>query len=411
MDGGRRYSQGGCGAVAPRGGTDLVVINQVTGPLMVELLTDLSRRGIRCAAITGWVDAEDPRRLPFAVLRGPRLVKSPAWKRLLTWAAFSVAAILRAIARPGALLLAVSNPPWPMLLMPLLKRLLRRRYVLLIYDVYPDVLVRMGRLRPGGVVTRLWKGLSRRALLHADGVITLGRHMAETIRGHLRPGDRCDVEVIPNWADTDFIRPVAKEHNPFARQHGLVDKFVVIYSGAFGATHDVESIVAAAGLLRDLPDVHFMMIGGGTRRREVEELIAQERPPNLTLLPFQPIAVLPYSLSAADCSIVCLDEGYEGISVPSKTYYALAAGTALLAASAPATELSELVDEHRCGLHIPPRSPGALADAIRRLHDEPELLGQMKAAARAAAEARFSRSVITARYLDYLRPRMERTAP
>jgi len=233
-------------------------------------------------------------------------------------------------------------------------------------------------------------------------VITLGRHMAETLRRHLADWGDVPLYVIDNWADTDFIRPLAKADNPFARRHGLVDKFVVSYSGAFGATHDTESIVAAAEALLDLPDVHFLLIGGGTRQREVSEVVARKALPNLTLLPLQPFDMLRYTLPAADCAIVSLDEGYEGLSVPSKTYYALAAGAALLAISGPGTELTELVAEHGCGVHIPPRSPEALAGAIRRLHDDRELLSAYKSAARRAAERHFSRRAATSRYLRCL---------
>ncbi|MCD4699926.1 MAG: glycosyltransferase, partial [Phycisphaerae bacterium] len=209
----------------------------------------------------------------------------------------------------------------------------------------------------------------------------------------------------PNWSDTDFIRPIAKAQNPFAAEHGLTDRFVVTYSGAFGATHDVESIVKAAEMLGDLPEVHFLLIGGGTRLKEVERLVERENLPNLTLLPFQPFDMLPYSLPVADCSIVCLDEGYEGISVPSKTYYAMAAGAALLAISRDKTELTDIVEQYQCGFHIPPHRPGDLAEAVRRLYGDRELLKECKTASRKAAEENFARNISTKRYLEYLRKR------
>ncbi|MCJ7544837.1 MAG: glycosyltransferase family 4 protein, partial [Phycisphaerae bacterium] len=230
---------------------------------------------------------------------------------------------------------------------------------------------------------------------------TLGGHMADTLRAHLHSGDRLEIEVIPNWADTTFIRPLPKADNPFAREHHLVDKFVVAYSGALGATHDTESILAAAEQLASLPDVHFLIVGGGTRWQQTAEAVAARRLANLTLLPLQPFRVLPYSLTAADASIVCLDVGYEGVSVPSKTYYALAAGTAIVAVSPDDTELTDLVAEYRCGLVVRPRDPAALAEAIRRLHDDPALLAACRSAA-AAASRHFDRSVATARYLAYL---------
>ncbi|MCJ7544461.1 MAG: glycosyltransferase family 4 protein, partial [Phycisphaerae bacterium] len=284
----------------------LLMINPVVGPLARELLEDLARRSVACAVLTGWVDAEPGQALPFEVLPAKPLAKAPTWKRLWSWGVFTLQSVAAAIRHRRRPMLVVTNPPWTMLVMPLLKRLAGVRYVLLIYDVYPEVMERMGRCRTGGVLGRLWRGLSRRSMLAAEGVITLGGHMADTLRAHLHSGDRLEIEVIPNWADTTFIRPLPKADNPFAREHHLVDKFVVAYSGALGATHDTESILAAAEQLASLPDVHFLIVGGGTRWQQTSEAVAARRLANLTLLPLQPFRVLPYSLTAADASIVCL---------------------------------------------------------------------------------------------------------
>ena len=387
----------------PSGPAELLVVNQVLGPPMKELLEYLSGEGIRCKALTGWVDAEEPRQLPFQIVWAKPLEKSPTWRRLWTWGAFTLQAACRMARWRRTPALVTTNPPWTMLLMPLLKRLLSLRYVLLILDVYPDVPERMGKLRKGAMFSRLWRCLSRRAMLQADGVITLGERMADTLRAHLREGEHCAIEIIPDWVDIDFIRPVAKEDNPFVEEHGLRDRFVVVYSGSFGATHDVESIVAAAEMLADTPEVSFLLIGGGTRRREVERLLHAKKLPNVRLLPLQPLRVVPYSLAAADCAIICLGEGYEGVSVPSKTYYAMAAGAALLVISGEGTELVDIVTQHRCGFHVRPHRPKELAAAVRDLWANPELLQEYKAASRRACEQHYTREKAVRRHLEYLR--------
>lgn len=390
------------GSSGDRGAGAILVINQVAGPLMDQLLTDLDAAGFRCRLLTGWLDRPPGRQPNFQVLRAPPLVKAPAWRRLWSWSAFTARSLVEA-ATSRLPLLVSTNPPWVLLAMPLLRRFLRIPYSLLIYDVYPEVAERMGFLRPGGRLAGLWRRMSRRAMLRADAVITIGSRMAETLRGHLRAEDEVRITVIPNWADTDRVRPRAKSGNPFAAEHGLADKLVVMYSGSFGATHDVESIVGAAEELAALPDVRFVLIGGGTRQGEVERLVAEKALPNLTLLPFQPWERLPYSLAAADCAIVCLDEGCEGVSVPSKTYYALAAGAALLAVSPPDTELTDLVWEHGCGIHVPPRSPDGLAEAVRRFRNDPQFLSDCRRRARRAAEEHFSRRRVVQQYIACLR--------
>ena len=390
------------GDATPVGFKTLFMVNQAAGPLNRELLEDLAARGVRATVLAGWVDVRPGVAPPFEIIYGKPLAKAPVWRRLWTWGVFTLQAFRHLVKHRREPVFVTTNPPWVMLGLPCLRRLFGVRYVLLMYDIYPDVAERMGHAKPGGLVGRIWRALSRRAMCRAEGVITLGSHMADTLRGHLHQGDVCPIEVIPNWADTDAIRPLDKADNPFAREHGLVGKLVVTYSGSFGATHDTESIVEVASRLRDLPDVHVMLIGGGTREREVAQLVADRNVANLTLLPFQPADVLPYSLAASDCAIVCLDEGYEGVSVPSKTYSALAAGAALLAVSGPDTELTDLVAERGCGIAIPPRSPDAMEAAIRRLHADRDLLARCREAARRAAVEEFSRPVGTARTIAYL---------
>jgi glycosyltransferase involved in cell wall biosynthesis len=381
---------------------NLLAINQVAGPLMVELLTDLAAQGVRCRIVTGQVDAELPEKPLFEVLSARKLAKSPAIKRLWTWLRFTMQACWKILRHRRWNILVTTNPPWVMLAMPALKKIFGVRYALLMYDIYPDVLTRMGMLKKDGWLDRWWRRSSRRSMLAAEGVITLGEHMAETLRAHL--ADRhCPIEIIPNWADTDFIRPRPRGENAFAVEHGLTDKFVVMYSGAFGATHDTETIVAAAKQLQDLPDVHFVLIGGGTRQQQVKELVERSTLKNLTLLPFQPFVKLPLTLSVADCAIVCLDEGYEGVSVPSKTYYALAAAAALVAISPPNTELTDLLERYRCGRHVPPRRADLLAEAIRGMHADRSALRECQAASRKAAEEHFSRRAAVERYMSFLR--------
>lgn len=380
----------------------LLIINQVAGPLMVELLSDLRDRGVACKILTGQIEAPTAQQTGIDVLPAAPLRRQGAVRRMWSWGLFTLQALWTMLRLRRWPMLVVTNPPLVMLAMPLFKRLFGVRYSLLVYDIYPDVMERMGMLRPGGFWARLWKRRSGRSMHSAAAVITIGRQMAQVLRSHLRSDDDCRIDVIPTWVDTDFIRPIDMRQNPFVGEHGLEDKFVVLYSGSFGATHDIESIVDAAGLLVDVPDVQIVLIGGGTRWKELQALVAARNLPNLKMLPFQPRDVLPYSLAAADCQIVTLDEAFAGISVPSKTYYALAAGSALLAVSPPGTELVDLVEEHGCGLHVLPRDAAALAEAIRRLRREGDLRATMRSQSRQTAVQYYSRTVAIKEFVRVL---------
>ncbi len=78
----------------------------------------------------------------------------------------------------------------------------------------------------------------------ADRIIALGdtmkRRLVET-----KNADPQKIRVIHNWSDAEAIRPGPKD-NAFAREHGLVDKFVVMHSGNVGMSQNVDALLDVA---------------------------------------------------------------------------------------------------------------------------------------------------------------------
>jgi glycosyltransferase involved in cell wall biosynthesis len=140
-----------------------------------------------------------------------------------------------------------------------------------------------------------------------------------------------------------------KSVNTFAQKHGLTDKLVVMYSGNLGLTHDIESIVYTAEYLKENTNIHFVVIGDGAKKAKITQYVTDKKLTNVLMLPYQDNDVLPYSLSCADIGVVTLSQGAETISVPSKTYYTLAAGSVILALASHESELGVLIDSHQCG--------------------------------------------------------------
>jgi len=383
--------------------TKILASNQVVGPLFRELLEAFCSAGLDVKLLAGSVDAPEGYVGPFARIHACRLRKVPAWRRIVTWGLFTCQA-LRAMARDrDRFAFLVSNPPLVPWVAPLARWLFGLRYGLLIYDVYPDVMVRAGLIRPGGLAEKALRSISAMAMRKAECVITLGAGMAETLGRHFSRGPRADIRVVSNWADTKTLRPLPKAENPFAVEHGLVDKFVVMYSGAFSDSHDIRSIVEAAELLQDEGDIEFILIGEGAQRRAIERWVTEKALNNCRLLPWQPLDGIRYSLAAADCQIVSMDAGRQGTLVPSKIYPALAVGAAPVVISPPGTEIVEIVRTDRCGVWVPPRSPAELADALRRLHRDPAALAACKTNARNAAERKYDLAVCSKQYVEILR--------
>ncbi len=320
------------------------------------------------------------------LLKGCMLQKHTPLRRIITWGLFTLQTFFWLLRHArNQHVLFVTNPPMAMWMAPFFKIYRGYRYSVLIYDIYPDALVVSGILRETSPIASLWCKMNALTLCGAENVITLGEKMAKTLREQMPDGNNLEIAVIENWVDTDIFKPVPRTRNPIVQELGLEDKFIVAYAGAFGATHGIETILCCADMLKDHPNIHFLLVGGGTAENAVRKHIRENALMNLTLLPFQPSARFCHVAAAPDVSLVLLKAGGGRASVPSKVYTALASGTAVMAAAEADSDLAAAVNQHGYGRVIPPGNPKAMADAILLLAKDPDLLSGLKTKAREIA--------------------------
>jgi len=364
----------------------------------VELGVDIAQEIGDCLM---YADAEKDQQVGnLRILAAPSYRKESDFHRLWSWFRYFLGAVWIVWWAPlRALLFIVAQPPYLPILGWLRNVLTGQKYVVWVDDIYPDVLIRHGRLCEGHMVARVWRWFNRLVLSRADRVFTLGPCMAEVLRQYL-PGNSGGerLMVVPTWVDPQAIRPLPKEENPFAIQHGQVGKLTVLYSGNLGLSHDLGTMVEAARRLQDREDIHFMIIGAGSRWAEMEK--AASELPNLTLLPYQPEEVLPFSLATGDVAVISLDQGFEGVSMPSKTYYMMAVGAAILGLSKRPSDLQMIIEQHQCGLNVEPGDVDGFVQALSRFQADSKFMQACRRAARRTAEEEFSRAINVQRILD-----------
>ena len=381
-----------------------------TGQILTELAEDLVARGCSVSAIAGQPTYYDRWCVENEIVhRGIRILRvgNTQWDKnrvagkIANSVTFFGGALRRALSLSrGTIILAVTNPPFLPVGAYLISLLGRGKYICLIHDVYPDIAVRLGYIRAGGVLERLWSWVNRVMWGRAEAIVVLGRDMEETIRAKLPPSERGKIVFIPNWSDGESIVPLCKEDNPFLLEAGLdPSTFIVQYSGNMGLFHDMETIVRGAALLKDLP-VRFLFIGGGGKREATEAMAKSLGLENVLFLPYQPKEKLRFSLSCSDVSLVCLEKGAEGLAVPCKYYGILASGRPVIALMDERAEIARSVRETGCGYVIQQGDAERLAESIRFLFRNPEVRAEMGRRARETLEKEYSREIISRRYFD-----------
>ena len=383
-----------------------------TAQISTDLAQGLKQAGFEVSVFTGQPAYVGSRRLPSrdshqgvsihrAYSRG--LSRDGTRSRLVSGATVAASTFARLLRhkRPSVAVVD-STSPFLMVAAWLLRLFRRVPYVVVVQDVYPEIAIRLGIIRPNGVQVLIWRWAYRRVYGAAQAVVVLGPRMREVVERSLRRGHRDKFVIIPNWADGKKLVPRLRDGNPMRRELGLDDKLVVIYSGNMGLTHDMETAVLTAERLQHLTDLRFLFIGEGGRREVVDSTVRERRLKNVTTLPYQPQEMLPYSLTCGDISLVTLEKGIEGLSVPSKLYSSLAAGLAILAVVGPGSEIGDVVDEYECGYRVSQGDVDGLVGAVVALHDDPHLLAEMRGRARACFEANYTREMSIARYVSLL---------
>jgi glycosyltransferase involved in cell wall biosynthesis len=363
-----------------------------TGMHMTELAQALTRQGwqvtVYCAQPSLKLDGHNeavPREMLHDGIRIVRLAACGSHggglaARLLFAVTYLLAAAWRMLVdgRQFAGLVITTNPPFLGLVGRLVRLVLGKPYVLIVYDVYPEIVVRLGILGASNPVVWLWRQVSRCILRGAAANVVIGRDMAEIIGQKLRAAEAKRMHLIPNWSDDRVVKPVAADENRFRREHVPHGKLVVQYSGRMGSTHNLEPLIEAAEILADR-NVWFQFIGDGAKKKRLEALVRQKGLPNVQFLPYQPLENLCEVLSAADLAVVCLESLYTGLSVPSKTYGVMASGVPILAFLDPASEIGRTIAENDCGVILSDPTGRQVAETIERLMAQPGRLAEMGA--------------------------------
>jgi glycosyltransferase involved in cell wall biosynthesis len=213
------------------------------------------------------------------------------------------------------------------------------------------------------------------------------------------PADR--VHVIHNWADPRELTPKPKPESDFARQHGLIEPFTLMYSGNLGLYYEFETVLKAAETLKN-ENFRLVLVGSGGRKGWIAEEIRRRNLTNTLLLPYQPFERLSDSLSASDAQLVTIAKGIEGISFPSKLYSAMAVARPIVALSEPRSEMRQIVEENRVGRWSEVGDADALVTVLRSMMADREECRRMGENARRTLEEKFTISVAAKAYGEVL---------
>lgn len=263
------------------------------------------------------------------------------------------------------IVMSFTSPPLVGFLGTLFCLLKGGRSVQWLMDINPGSAFAVGLLKKESLLGRTLNSIFEFTLKKADLVVVLDRWMRRNTVSH--GADSRKVVIVPPWAvfkkDTENL---SAEIHAFKRQHGLEEKFVVLYSGNHSVVHPLDTLLAAAKLLRDEKEIVFLFIGAGLRTKDVADFKKEHGLSNIVQLPLQPRAKVKASFGSADLHAVVMGEKMSGLVHTSKIYSVLASGKPFVFIGPKESHVTDLIEETGLGQALVHGEAQAVVNAIRK---------------------------------------------
>lgn len=239
----------------------------------------------------------------------------------------------------------------------LLRKLRMTPFYYWIMDLWPDAMKSGGGVKNEKVlnlVDKLVKGIYKRT----DKILITSKRFREPIAAK---GDFADkIIYFPNWSD-DILEMDDSYEIP-----QLPDGFKIMIAGNLGKSQNLEAVTEVMLGLKDVPEVKWVFVGGGSRREWLETFIKENGlGDSAVCLGQYPFKAMPAFYKQADAMLVTLRAGYPHLEavVPARMQSYMSAGRPVLAMIGCGG--ADIIEESRCGYAVPAGDSQTLIDVIK----------------------------------------------
>lgn len=270
-------------------------------------------------------------------------------------------------------------------------------YVFEVRDLWPEVPIQMGAIKNNFLIS-LTRKLEKTIYKNANHVIALSPGMQDGVLKYI-PIDK--TSMISNMAKMDEFWP--REKNVMMMKDlGLKENsFKVIHFGSLGLANGAHTIIESAKLMKEIDDVEFLFVGGGSTEKDLIDEVNKNKLTNVKFLGKFPMKELSEIVNFSDVSMISfLDLPILYTNSPNKLFDSLSAGKPIVVNSAGWTK--DIAEKYNCGYYVNPNNPIDLVNKINFLKQNPDLVQQMGKNSRRLAETKFDKSILCKEFVEVI---------
>lgn len=275
-------------------------------------------------------------------------------------------------------------------------------------DLWPEAIFSFGKVKMDSIVGKLLSAGEKWMYVHADAIVFTKEGDVDHIKEmgwDTEHGGTIDLNkcfYVNNGVKlADYERSI--QEDILEDKDLAADSFKVIYTGTIRPVNNVGNLLDTAKLLKDYPDIRFLIFGGGSQLEELKKRAEAEKLFNVVFKGFVEKKYIPYILSRSSVNILNYSQSQYNWSrgnSSNKLFEYMASGKPIIST----VKMGYcILDQYQCGLSLEECTPEALAEEIKKLHDLPgESYAVMAENARQGARD-FDFSVLTERLYQVIR--------
>jgi colanic acid biosynthesis glycosyl transferase WcaI len=326
-----------------------------------------------------------------------------AHERMRNYASFCISAALRGMTLPRPDVIIATSPQLLVALAGWWLAFSRRLpFVFEVRDLWPESLTAVGVGDERSLLHRALASLAGFLYARADLIVVVTPAFREYLIEHWKlPAEK--IAVVENGVETDLFSPQMNSGDRELRhQLGAENKFLLCYVGTIGMAHGLETLLdAAAKLLRQRPDVLFLLVGEGAEKDRIKSLAESRALTNVRFLDQQPRETIPAFISASDACLVLLKKTdvFKTV-IPTKMLEFMSCARPVIVAVD--GQAKEIIEEANAGIPMEPENAAALEQAIVRLANDQALCATLGKNGRKYIVERLSRQQTAQKYAEVL---------
>lgn len=361
--------------------------------LMLELAEELHKRNYQVSVVTCWpqynLDPNNPQTFSEVMTEnGIRVI------RMKHLAHHQVHFIIRGIAQlllPYLFIrkikqhitekvdaVIVYSPPLPLSFVGAwAKRKWNARFILNVQDLFPQNAIDLGVLK-NKMAIHFFQWMEKWNYKKAD-IVTTHSQGNQNLLSKLYPEIKNKIVVLHNWVDI-AAHQTNNLNKDYRALFQLGNKFVAVFAGVIGPSQNLTILIEAAKQVGDLQDLCFLIVGDGTEKKKLEEMVLKNNLQNVIFKPFISRDDYASLLVACDVGLVSLSAKNKTPVVPGKILGYMAASLPVIAFLNKESDGHEIIRESGCGYSVTSDNLSNIVMVIRKAYENRDQCKKLGAA-------------------------------